>query len=202
MPELLLEKNSIATIDEQLEVQARQLTFNAVTGCSDARTLFATAIDFAENLGYRDNIPAEISTGPNYGVVYLPGLVDYSPEDHVRGITSTIVESALNPDAKARLIVRAVNATHVTKPSKLERIIDGTTALPRSGIRERAARRAAFEEARNIRRILVKQNSQELDGMFTELESVWYPNHAKKQIAAVGLALGGIFAISRLRSRS
>lgn len=189
---------------EGLSRTVRLFTYHSVVGFDDPLEQFQAGVSLAKELGHDERFTAggfggvTLAGGPNAGKRYLPGIADYWPEDHVRGVTATILDSPLHPFDQSTLILRAVNATYATRPSRVQEILDGVSMPVDVGITERDARKVAQDELMAVRArtgtIGVESIAHDLSTVATILENEWHPHRAKVTAALLGVGTAAILA--------
>lgn len=193
----------------ELSEAVRCFTYKSVATAPDSHILYRSAIGLAEDLGYDDSFMSgdfdgvTLASGPSRGQQYVPGTTNYSPEDHIRGITGTIIDSPLHPVAQSFLITRAIGATYATRRSRIDQLLDGERETPGKGITERAAKKAALGEINGILdrtgTVGVEAVARDLSVVSSILVSEWYPHRAKVALGILGISGAGLLAAIRLK---
>lgn len=171
------------------------LVINSVNGWSDATSLYGQAGRVAEDLGYDDEV-VRFAWGMDAGEVYVPGINDYTPLQHIRGVTSTVLEAPglVAPEkAEALKIVADVAGSYVSDADSLTEVILSNTRL-RHGTVHRAIMhevwaRASVGNIANHGPNQLQKLCQAAD-VQAELKREWHPY--RRQVMVAGVAALGV----------
>ncbi len=190
---------------EQLEIFAHDVIHGV--GGTDSDQDLAEALRLAEILGHTDRY------GPGSGYFfaradivarsdhrYLPGFYTYSTDEHIKGLTGTIVDSPLDPPRKAELVDFLVET--VAKPALDPDDFSGTMLAP-AVMSRRRARQNAMGELRAIRGrtgfIGVEQIAADLSAVDFMLDKAWY-SRRRHAVALAGSTAIALLSATTVRS--
>lgn len=169
------------------------LVINVVNGWGDKTSIMGQAGRVAEGLGYLPGESATFAWGDETGQAYQPGLISYTPEQHVRGVASTILDAPsplLPAHVKAQLLDHVANAASRSSydqdwrdPSRPKPLRQGT--VRRAIMRETWSRtnlgNIANHGPNQLRSICVASD------VYSQLRREWYPYRRPVIAAAVGV---------------
>lgn len=195
----------VSQIDGQLDA----VLYNAITGSADHCSQFTRSAGLAEEFGYQPDSPhVQLKSGENAGDEYIPGIVRYTGEDHIRGLSGLVLDAPeLEPEQKSRLlqaIVRTVETVGYETQSY-------TAAQTRnvSGVSRRKAQAAVTQEVnQRLAETNVVLPNASIDSVKKAcqlfetkevLQEAWHPHRRTAVIAGIGLAgvVGAVSAIAR-----